>query len=119
MSIEFGCCIPGASFMPEAPDKEEYSAYDVLLWGADEIIKCGYDYAECSVGLLMSISDEDFEKVIEKQVKIRAFNCFVPSELKIIEDLEGRLYTNKALLGEFYAYLKRYNKKLQGRKRGD
>lgn len=86
MSIEFGCCIPGASFMPEAPDKEEYSAYDVLLWGADEIIKCGYDYAECSVGLLMSISDEDFEKVIEKQVKIRAFNCFVPSELKIIED---------------------------------
>lgn len=86
MSVEFGCCIPGASFMPEAPDKEKYSSYDVLLWGADEIIKNGYDYAECSVGLLMSISDEDFEKVIEKKIKIRAFNCFVPSEFKIIED---------------------------------
>ncbi len=86
MSIEFGCCIPGASFMPEAPDKEAYSPYDVILWGADEIINCGYDYAECSVGLLMSISDEDFEKVIAKNIKIRAFNCFVPSEFKIIED---------------------------------
>lgn len=86
MSIEFGCCIPGASFMPEAPDKEEYSAYDVILWGSNEIINCGYDFAECSVGLLMSISDEDFEKVIEKKIKIRAFNCFVPSELKIVED---------------------------------
>lgn len=97
MAIEFGCCIPGASFMPEAPDKEKYSAYDVLLWGADEIIKNGYDYAECSVGLLMSISDEDFEKIIDKKIKIRAFNCFVPSELKIIEDTPKMWeYINKA-----------------------
>ncbi len=88
MAIHFGCCIPGASFMPEAPDKEPYSPYEVLLWGSKEIISKGFDFAECSVGLLMSISDEDFEKLIKENVKIRSFNCFVPSELKIIENSE-------------------------------
>lgn len=88
MAISFGCCIPGASFMPEAPDREKYSSYDVLLWGSSEILNKGYDYAEASVGLLMSISDDDFEKLVNKDVKIRVFNCFVPSEFKIVEDTE-------------------------------
>ncbi len=86
MAISFGCCIPGASFMPEAPDKEPYSPYEVLLWGSKEIINKGFDFAECSVGLLMSISDEDFEKIEKENIKIRAFNCFVPSEFRITED---------------------------------
>lgn len=86
MSIKFGCCIPGASFMPEAPDTEPYSPFEVMLWGAKEIIDCGFDFAECSVGLLMSISDEDFEEVVKKNIKINIFNCFVPSEFKIVED---------------------------------
>ena len=86
MSIQFGCCIPGASFMPEAPDKKPYSPFDVLLWGEKEIINSGYDFAECSVGLIMNISDEDFDKVIENNVKIRICNCFIPSEYKIVED---------------------------------
>lgn len=98
MSIKFGCCIPGASFMPEAPDKEAYSAHDVLLWGADEIIKSGFDFAECSVGLLMSITDEDFEKIVENQVKIKICNSFVPAEFKIVEDKpEMWAYIEKAL----------------------
>lgn len=86
MAVKFGCCIPGASFMPEAPDNKPYSPFDVLLWGEKEIINSGYDFAECSVGLIMNISDEDFEKVIEKNVKIKICNCFIPSEYKIVED---------------------------------
>lgn len=86
MSVQLGCCIPGASFMPEAPDKTTYSSYDVLLWGEKEILNCGYDFAESSVGLIMNISDEDFEKVIESNVKIKICNCFIPSEYKIVED---------------------------------
>lgn len=86
MSVKLGCCIPGASFMPEAPDKKPYSPYDVLLWGEKEIIDSGYDFAECSVGLIMNISDEDFEKVVDKNIKIKICNCFIPSEYKIVED---------------------------------
>ena len=86
MSVKLGCCIPGASFMPEAPDKKSYSPFDVLLWGEKEIIDCGYDFAECSVGLIMNISDEDFKKVIDNNVKIKICNCFIPSEYKIVED---------------------------------
>lgn len=86
MPIKFGCCIPGASFMPEAPDKDDFSPYDVLLWGSKVIVENGFDFAECSLGLLMSISDEDFEKIIEKKIKIKIFNCFIPSAFKIIED---------------------------------
>lgn len=86
MSVKLGCCIPGASFMPEAPDKKPYSPFEVLLWGEKEIIDCGYDFAECSVGLIMNISDEDFEKVIDNNIKIRICNCFIPSEYKIVED---------------------------------
>ncbi len=86
MSIKFGCCVPGASFMPEAPDKKPYSPFEVLLWGEQEIKNSGYDFAECSVGLIMNISDEDFQKIIKKNVKIKICNCFVPSEYKIVED---------------------------------
>ncbi len=86
MAVKFGCCIPGASFMPEAPDKKAYSPFEVLLWGEIEIINAGYDFAECSVGLVMNISDEDFEKVIEQNVKIKICNCFIPSEYKIVDD---------------------------------
>lgn len=86
MSVKFGCCIPGASFMPEAPDKKPYSPFDVLLWGEKEIIDSGYDFAECSVGLIMNISDEDFEKVVDHNVKIKICNCFIPSEYKIVDD---------------------------------
>lgn len=86
MSVKLGCCIPGASFMPEAPDKKPYSPFEVLLWGEKEIIDSGYDFAECSVGLIMNISDEDFVKVIENNVKIRICNCFIPSKYKIVED---------------------------------
>ncbi len=86
MSVQLGCCIPGASFMPEAPDKTTYSPYDVLLWGEKKIIDSGYDFAECSVGLIMNISDEDFDKIIENKVKIKICNSFIPSEYKIVED---------------------------------
>ncbi len=97
MAIQFGCCIPGASFMPEAPDKEAYSPFEVLQWGAKEIINSGYDFAECSVHLLMSISDEDFEIIAEKKINIRIFNCFVPAEHKIVEDTpEMWAYIEKA-----------------------
>lgn len=88
MSVKIGCCIPGASFMPEAPDKKPYSPFEVLLWGEKEIINSGYDFAECSVSLIMNISDEDFEKVIENKVKIKICNCFIPSQYRIIEDSE-------------------------------
>ncbi len=86
MSVKLGCCIPGASFMPEAPDKKPYSPFDVLLWGEKEIINCGYDFAECSVGLIMNISDEDFEKIVDNNVKIKICNCFIPSDYKIVDD---------------------------------
>ena len=86
MSVEIGCCIPGASFMPEAPDKKAYSPFEVLLWGEKEIINSGYDFAESSVGLIMDISDDDFEKIVENNVKIKICNSFIPSAYKIVED---------------------------------
>lgn len=86
MSVKFGCCIPGASFMPEAPDKKPYSPFDVLLWGENEIRNSGFDFAECSVGLIMNIADEEFEELVRQNVKIKICNCFIPSEYKIIDN---------------------------------
>jgi len=111
MAVKLGCCIPGASFMPEAPDKKPYSPFDVLLWGEKEIINAGYDFAECSVGLLMNISDEDFEKVIAQNVKIKICNSFIPSEYKIVEDtpelwawVEKSLYRMEKLSTEIVVF---------------
>ncbi len=86
MSVKFGCCIPGASFMPQAPDKKDYSPFEVLLTGQKEIMDAGYDFAEATVGLVMNISDEDFEKVVSENVKVKICNSFIPSNLKIVED---------------------------------
>ncbi len=86
MGIKFGCCIPGASFMPEAPDKKSYSPFDVLLWGEEEIKNAGFDFAECSVGLIMNISDDEFEELVRRNVKIKICNSFIPSTYKIVDD---------------------------------
>lgn len=98
-----GCCIPGASFMPEGEAGIKRSPLAILTDGCEKIIGAGFDYAEAGVGMVMNMTDAEFEEAVRLRLPIRAANSFIPFEYKIVADGacdEGSplyVYVNEAL----------------------
>ncbi len=83
---KLGCCIPGASFMPEGVAAVKEDTLAELRYGCRSIIDAGFDYAEVGVGMVMKLSDEDFESAVADQMPLLAANSFIPPNLKIVAD---------------------------------
>ena len=81
-----GCCIPGASFMPEGVSGVSPAPYDVLRRGTDVILSHGFDYAEAGVGMIMKLSDAELAAAVNSRIEIEACNSFIPFEYKIVRD---------------------------------
>lgn len=77
-----GCCIPGASFMPQTGGEKAY-AYDTLLKGYDFIIGTGFDFAEATVGTLIELSEDELDRAANSGVRIEVCNSFVPPALPL------------------------------------
>lgn len=77
-----GCCIPGASFMPQTGGEKAY-AYDALIKGRDYIIGTGFDFAEATVGTLIGLSEDELDKAADSGVFIEVCNSFVPPSLPL------------------------------------
>jgi len=97
--IKLGCCIPGESFISPNTDIKDESAYGVLKSGCDLLFGMGYDYCEVSVGMLMKLSDEEYERAkADKSIKIEAANCFIPGRFRIADlNDELREYARMAI----------------------
>ncbi len=78
-----GCCIPGASFMPEGVGKISRSAFEVLKSGTAVIRQNGYDFAEATVGLIMGLSEEALAQC-SNLFSIEICNSFIPPDYPII-----------------------------------
>lgn len=83
-SLKLGCCIPGASFMPEGIASVKDETLSELRDGCHTIIDAGFDYAEVGVGMIMRLNDDDFEAAVCDCMPLRAANSFIPPELKIV-----------------------------------
>ncbi len=85
-NYKLGCCIPGASFMPEGVAEVKDNTLYELRYGARVILGAGFDYAEVGVGMIMKLSEDDFLRLCEDDIPLRAANSFIPPELKIVSD---------------------------------
>lgn len=82
--IRIGCCIPGASFMPEGTGSTDGSAAGILTAGCRAVRDIGFDYAEATVGLLMKMTEEEYRRVKDGgEVRIEAANSFIPGHMHI------------------------------------
>ncbi|MDD4772663.1 MAG: sugar phosphate isomerase/epimerase [Eubacteriales bacterium] len=82
--IRLGCCIPGASFMPEGVGEVDRSTYGILSAGCRTIRDTGYDYAEAAVGLLMKMTGEEYKRAKDEgEIRIEAANSFIPGHMHI------------------------------------
>ncbi len=86
MSYRIGCCIPGASFMPEGEAGIRKSALEILDRGCERITGAGFDYAETGVGIVTSMTEAEFAEAVKLRLPIEAANSFIPSEYRIVAD---------------------------------
>lgn len=84
--LKLGCCVPGASFMPEGVSEVKDNTLEELRYGTRVILDAGFDYAEVGVGMIMKLTDSDFESLCEDKLPLRAANSFIPPHLKIVAD---------------------------------
>ncbi len=98
-----GCCVPGASFMPEGVSGVKKDALTQLVSGVNAILGAGFDFAEVGVGMIMKLTEEQVSALAEMRLPIRAANSFIPFEYKIVSEgadsPDGELYryVDKAL----------------------
>ncbi len=109
--MKFGCCIPGSSFVPHIADMQkseeaENNPLRILRNGCLAVVnQIGFDFAEATVGLLMSMTEEELLKAVEENIKIEAANSFIPASMPIIEggakleSFAGEAIRRLALLG--------------------
>ncbi len=83
---KFGCCIPGASFMPEGVSSVGDETLSIIREGTRAIISAGFDFAEIGVGMVMRLSDDDFESLVADSLPIIAANSFIPFHFHIVSD---------------------------------
>jgi len=77
----------------------ENTAYDMVKTGYESILETGFDYAEATVGLIMKLTDDEFDKAVAEGYKFPVYNSFIPPALAIaatpLAELEA--YVDKAM----------------------
>ena len=79
-----GCCVPSASFAPQIKGAYEVTL-DTITENSRFTLDCGFDYVELTVGVIMSLSDEELVTLRERDLKIESANSFIPGKFSIIE----------------------------------
>ena len=87
--IQFGCAIPGGSFMPEGV-AEVPEAPDVQIREkCRAVLNAGYDFTECGGGMLAGLSDVQRENLLNENakssLKIHAVNSLFPSSFRLAD----------------------------------
>ena len=86
-----GCCIPGASFMPQTGGEGAY-AYDALTRGCRHILDIGFDFAEATVGTLLELSEVELMRAVTEGLSVEVCNSFVPPSLSFSGTKRETLY---------------------------
>ncbi|WP_028549795.1 sugar phosphate isomerase/epimerase family protein [Paenibacillus sp. UNC451MF] len=84
-----GCCLTAGSFMPQSENQKETreDPVDLLFDGVCGLLHAGYDYAELTVGSLAQLTEDEYERLLQKLknagIVIPVFNSFIPPTLKL------------------------------------
>ncbi len=90
--VLIGCCVPGASLMPEGEKSLPKSPAEELAVKCRALLEMGFDYTECGAGMLCSL-DEAALSYLEKEnarepLKIRAVNSIFPWTFHLVSPTE-------------------------------
>lgn len=87
--IKFGCCLPGASFVPQAGD-DSTTQNDPFTQLKDNLALLSgheYDFAELTVGTLTGAKEEDFQGWVHmiqaSGIEVPVLNSFIPPTIKL------------------------------------
>lgn len=84
--MKYGFCLPGGSFMPQGV-AEVKSASDILFDGYKVVADAGFDYGECTVGLLRKLTPDELYRVgqmaADGEIILRACNSLMPGDMKL------------------------------------
>lgn len=108
--FRIGCCIPGGSFMPQGVGDVGVSSRDILAEGCKIVSGAGFDYAEATVGLVMSLTEKEFDELQTARgsgsFSLEVCNSFIPVSLPIVStpldalsDYVGRAMSRMISLG--------------------
>lgn len=84
-----GCCLTAGSFMPQSGDSKvaQEDRVESLFDGVLSLLQAGYDYAELTVGALAQLTEEEYDRLLQKlkhaRISIPVFNSFIPPALKL------------------------------------
>ena len=81
--IQFGCCLPGGSFMPEGVASVGTSVWEQVTEGCGYMKNIGYDYAELTAGMINRLSEEECRRVAEAGIQVLAVNSILPPHLPL------------------------------------
>jgi len=90
--MRFGCCLPGASFVPQISGAKaaisEGNGVDALKSGVRALFNGGCDFVEMNVVSIAFLTEEDFEDfrafLAEEGRGIEVFCSFVPPHIKLV-----------------------------------
>ena len=87
--IQFSCCIPGGSLMPEGVASVPESPAEQIVLKCRYLLECGYDCTECAGGMLTALSEEDITCLIEENkkssLKLIAVNSLFPWQWRLAD----------------------------------
>ncbi|MGI5894822.1 MAG: sugar phosphate isomerase/epimerase family protein [Candidatus Merdivicinus sp.] len=87
--IKFGCCLPGASFMPQGEGQVPPSAEKVMREGTQTVLEAGYRYSETGAGFLGRLTEEEVSRLEEAHAQgklpLEVCNSFIPGDLPILD----------------------------------
>ncbi len=87
--IQFGCAIPGGSFMPEGVAEIPSSPDLQIREKCRAVLNAGYDFTECGGGMLIGLNSAQRENLLNENaknpLKIRAVNSLFPGSFRLAD----------------------------------
>lgn len=87
--IQFSCCIPGGSLMPEGVASVPESPAEQIVLKCRYLLECGYDCTECAGGMLTGLKEDESAYLIEENkkssLKLTAVNSLFPWQWRLAD----------------------------------
>ena len=87
--IQFGCAIPGGSFMPEGVAEVPVSPDLQIREKCRAVLDAGYDFTECGGGMLTGLTEAQRENLLNENakssLKLLAVNSLFPGHFRLAD----------------------------------
>ena len=91
--MRIGCCLYGSPFKLTNGRTTSESNLDILVSGYQTLMAAGFDYAECAVGQLLQLNDEEMAEAARLHeigmFTVESCNCFIPGSIPLTGENTG------------------------------